>query len=537
VSTAVLIVVVAAAVGSAYLAKRVVDDQEQRLLHERTAEIASLFGLAIGSVQASLGSVAAVASATNADPTAFKTHAKKLLVSKSNASGYTSLALVRISASGPTLVTSVGTGVTAARLNEPAVLRTLARANPTGFASTPVLGSGNNLRLGYVVGPPMSAAGFVVYAEQALAPYAGVDAARDSATPFSELIGAIYASSRPDPSQLLVSSVRTVPLRGDVGRETIKVGPDQWLIEVQPRDSLVGGVARLMPWMLFALGVALALVMTAVVEVLGRRRRYAEGLVAERTQELRDSLDQLERAQQQLVLSERLAAIGQVASTVGHELRNPLGVMANAVYLLRLGTDDPTALRQLDTLDREVHSAARISSDLLDFARTRPPDWAPVDLHELVTECLAVALCPAGIEVVRDEDDGLYGVRADRDQLRQVLLNLLINAYDAVPDGGTVTISTQRLDGAVRIEVADDGAGIDEATTARLFEPFFTTKTRGTGLGLAVSKRLVEGHSGSISVTTAPGQGARFSVVLPLISATPRTAPDPETAEPAGASS
>jgi signal transduction histidine kinase len=535
VSTTVLIVVMSAAVGSAFLAQGVVDDQERRLLHERTGEVASLYNIAVQSVQASLGSAAAVASATDANPQSFATYAQRLLVSKANPGGYAAVALVKTSASSPRLVAAVGKGVTAARLSESAVSRALTRTTPGGFLSTPVLGSGSNLRIGFVLGPPASPPGFAVYVEQVLAPYAGVDAPRTSTTPFSELIGAIYASAQPDSSQVLVSSARTLPLRGNVARQTIKVGPDEWLIEIKPRSSLVGGSANVMPWMLFALGAALALVLTAVVEVLGRRRRYAEALVEARTQELRDSLDQLERAQQQLVLSERLAAIGQVASTVGHELRNPLGVMANAVYLLRLRTDDAASLRQLDTLDREVHSAARISSDLLDFARTRDPDWTTVDLADLVSECLSVVPRPAGVEVVRNETGGLDDVRADRDQLRQVLVNLLTNAYDAMPDGGTITISTRRLDGAVRIEVADDGVGLDDETKARLFEPFFTTKARGTGLGLAVSKRLVEAHSGTISVTSVRGEGARFAVVLPLATAAPRTAP--EATHPAGATS
>jgi signal transduction histidine kinase len=156
-------------------------------------------------------------------------------------------------------------------------------------------------------------------------------------------------------------------------------------------------------------------------------------------------------------------------------------------------------------------------------------------LHGLISECLSVVPHPDNVELVRHEAAELGEIRADRDQLRQVLLNLLTNAYEAMPDGGTLTLSTERLDGAVRIEVADDGQGADETTQERFFEPFFTTKTRGTGLGLAVCKRLIEAHSGSISVDTAPGQGARFALVVPRTPIAPRTAPDAVNSEPAGA--
>ena len=530
-STVVVCVTLAASIGSAYLAKRVVDDQENRLLRERTAEVAALYTVAISSTQASLASAAAVASATGADPKAFTRYAKTLLLSTANPNGYAALALVSTSGAAARLVAAVGSGVTTSHLALPEVARNVTRAVSASFVSTPVLHEGTDLRLGFALGPPTSPPGFVVYAEQTLLPYATVDAPRAANTPFTELVGVIYGSATPDPSQVLQSSVRKVPVRGShVERQTIPVGPDKWLIEIRARGSLVGGVASAMPWVLLGLGLALALVITAVVEVLARRRGYAEALVEERTQELRTSFEQLEEAQHQLVLSERLAAIGQVASTVGHELRNPLGVMANAVYLLRLRIDDPSATRQLDLLDRELQSAARISSDLLDFARTREPTPRPVDLNELVTESLSVVARPSGVEVMRRDATDIGSVAVDRDQLRQVLINLISNAFEALSDGGTVTVSIERLDGAVRIEVADDGPGIDEDTKARVFEPFFSTKARGTGLGLAVCKRLVEAHGGVLAVASAPGEGARFAVVLPRI---PTATPAPSSESPA----
>jgi signal transduction histidine kinase len=272
-------------------------------------------------------------------------------------------------------------------------------------------------------------------------------------------------------------------------------------------------------------GVLLALLATGIVETLVRRREYALGLVAARTEELEDSLAELASAHDQLVRSERLAAIGQLASTVGHELRNPLGVISNALYLLR-GDFGPApsapALRHLNTADREVSAATVIVSDLLEFARERKPVLDRVDIRSLVDEVLSVAPAPSGIAVVPELPDEPLEAPADRDMLRQVLLNLVTNAYQAMPDGGMLTLTATGGAGVVQVRVQDTGSGMSPETQSRLFEPFFTTKARGVGLGLAVSRRLVEAHGGDIVVESQEGRGSTFRMVLPSI-ARPRS--------------
>jgi two-component system sensor histidine kinase HydH len=283
-----------------------------------------------------------------------------------------------------------------------------------------------------------------------------------------------------------------------------------------------------MPWAILAAGVLTALLACAIVETLARRREYAMSLVRLRTDELERSMGELADAHEQLVRQERLAAIGQLASTIGHELRNPLGVLSNAVYLLRgdLG-HNPTeaAQRHLAAAEREVSAATVIVSDLLEFARHRDPVLLEVEVPDLIQEVLGVLPPPTGVTVTTEIAPAVR-LRADRDQLRQLLLNLLSNAYQSMPDGGRVVVGAAAGGGVVRMWVTDSGEGIPQDVRARLFEPFFTTKARGVGLGLAVCQRVVAAHHGEIVVESAPGEGSTFRVTMPAVAAPRQPADD-----------
>ncbi|MBV9255163.1 MAG: ATP-binding protein, partial [Actinobacteria bacterium] len=172
--------------------------------------------------------------------------------------------------------------------------------------------------------------------------------------------------------------------------------------------------------------------------------------------------------------------------------------------------------RHLGTAEREVAAATLIISDLLEFARAREPIVASVDVAPLVDEALEVAPPPEGITVSRQVDGNTPAVAADRDQLRQVLLNLITNGYDAMSQGGVLTVATSSTNGTVSIKVSDQGDGMSEETRSHVFEPFFTTKARGVGLGLAVTQRIVGAHGGNIAVDSRPGAGATFTVSLPV---------------------
>jgi len=209
--------------------------------------------------------------------------------------------------------------------------------------------------------------------------------------------------------------------------------------------------------------------------------------------------------------------MGQLASTVGHELRNPLAVIMNVLYLLETmaGAGASEAMRRhLATAKRETSAATLIVSDLLDYSAERVPMSASVQLADLVTEALSVVPPPTGVEVVKHVEPDTE-INADRDQIRQVLLNLITNGYDSMPDGGVLDVSVRSAGDSAQITVTDTGMGMDEATTSRIFTPFYTTKSRGIGLGLAVTKRVVEAHGGTISMQSTPSVGTSFTVTVP----------------------
>jgi signal transduction histidine kinase len=237
-----------------------------------------------------------------------------------------------------------------------------------------------------------------------------------------------------------------------------------------------------------------------------------ETQVAQRTEELH-------RAQETLVKKERLATLGQLSSSVGHELRNPLGVMTNAVYFLEMTLgDSPAKVREyLGILRTQIRLSEKIVTDLLDFARIRPPQRARVSIGDIVGEQLSRVTIPASVQVDRSGVDSSITVFVDAVQVGQVILNLITNAVQAMePAGGTLTIRSRKSASFVFIDVGDTGAGIAPENLARVFEPLFTTKARGIGLGLSVSRTLAGSNGGQLTVESEPGQGATFSLALPL---------------------
>ena len=523
-SVAVLLVVSGLAVAGCLITRNVVADQEHKLLKQRTEEAALYLSTAVSSVQTELASLAASAAATEESASAFE-QSTGLLTSVPG--GFTSVALVS-AGPPPTVIASSGSGLAdgLGDVRAGAVSTALAKVGLTGsLVATPLFTIGDSRRLGFAYASP-SLPQAVIYAETELTS----TQASTQSQPFNELVAAVYASPRVADDQLVAASndKEKLPLTGSTVSVRTAVGQgDPWLLVAKARHPLVGSVATWTPWALLGAGLLAALLAMIIVETMARRREYALGLVKVRTEELQQSLADLAAAHEQLVRQERLAGIGQLASTVGHELRNPLGVISNAVYLLRgdLGpSPTPAAQRHLATAEREVSAATVIVSDLLEFARERQPVVDNVDVPGLIDEVLAILPPPTGVSIERHGGSGVTA-RGDREMLRQVLLNIIGNGYQAMPDGGRLTVDVAAPDGAVRIDVADSGVGMSAEARERLFEPFFTTKPRGVGLGLAVTKRLVEAHNGSIDVVTEEGQGTRFTVVLPVIAA-PRNSSD-----------
>ncbi|MBL8953781.1 MAG: GAF domain-containing protein [Myxococcaceae bacterium] len=238
--------------------------------------------------------------------------------------------------------------------------------------------------------------------------------------------------------------------------------------------------------------------------------------------DLRQSYSSLEKAQAEVVRHERLAALGELAAVMAHEVRNPLGVIFNSLTSLkRRAAADPESALLLGIVGEEADRLNRIVGDLLDFARPYEAERSPIEIEPIVASAVeaAFAATNAQVKVVTQVARELPRFVVDGHLVRQAVLNLVVNAIQAMPKGGTVTVkvSAQQKNGsaAARIEVEDEGVGISPQTEKHIFQPFFTTKATGTGLGLAVVKRIVDAHHGEISVRRARGGGTTFTVTLP----------------------
>jgi two-component system NtrC family sensor kinase len=252
-----------------------------------------------------------------------------------------------------------------------------------------------------------------------------------------------------------------------------------------------------------------------------------EQKVDSRTQELR-------RAQAETMRGEKLASVGLLASGVAHELNNPLtGILTFSHLLRRKMPDNSEDAEDMDLVIRETKRCAAIIKRLLDFAREKHPEKKFTDLNQVIEDTVRIVERPAhlrDIEIAVNLDRTLPPVWIDADQIKQVVMNMLVNAQHAVEEKGTITISTRRASDPrtaasgqkpmVTISIVDTGCGIPENNLKRIFDPFFTSKDvgKGTGLGLSVSHGIVEAHGGFIDVQSKAGEGSTFRVFLPLTS-------------------
>jgi PAS domain S-box-containing protein len=240
-------------------------------------------------------------------------------------------------------------------------------------------------------------------------------------------------------------------------------------------------------------------------------------------EELQAANEELREAQEQLVRSERLAAIGQLAGGVGHELRNPLGAIKNAAYYVKgkvakseLGQKEPRVMEFLNIMDDEIDSANKIINDLLGFSRVGKPAVSPTQIKKVIDDALTHSTIPGNIEVAKKLDAELPQVEIDTDQVHQVLVNMILNAVQAMPDGGKLTIGARGKKEFLEIEIADSGCGIPEEAIDKIFDPLYTTRAKGIGLGLAVCKAIINRHEGNIEVKSEVGKGTTFTIKLPL---------------------
>jgi len=231
----------------------------------------------------------------------------------------------------------------------------------------------------------------------------------------------------------------------------------------------------------------------------------------------------LRGAQEQVVRSERLAAIGQLAGGVGHELRNPLGAIKNAAYYVKgkvakseLAHKEPRVIEFLNIMDDEIDTSNQIINDLLGFSRVGKPSVLPTQIKNVIEDALSPTTIPESIKLIKKLGAELPQIEIDASQIHQVLMNLITNAVQAMAEGGNLTIAAREKESFLEVEIADTGCGIPEEAVGKIFDPLFTTKAKGIGLGLAVCKTIIDRHEGKIAVKSQAGKGTTFTIRLPL---------------------
>ncbi|MEO8594093.1 MAG: ATP-binding protein [Candidatus Solibacter sp.] len=256
--------------------------------------------------------------------------------------------------------------------------------------------------------------------------------------------------------------------------------------------------------------------LTAVATGRERRLRHHYQQVAER---LSGVYEKVQANFEGMKRAERLSALGQLSAGLAHEIRNPLASISGAASILaRTESLDPKSSKCLEIISSECERLNGLLTNFLNFARPRPPCLQTIQLEPVLENVLALASHGVRGKTVHFEkkvDAGLHPVECDPEQLEQVLLNLMINATEASPDGGIVTLSASAEESRIAIGVVDHGHGVASAHIDRLFDPFFTTKEHGTGLGLPVAHQIVRQMGGSLLAQANADRGMTFSVVLP----------------------
>lgn len=272
----------------------------------------------------------------------------------------------------------------------------------------------------------------------------------------------------------------------------------------------------------------------ALLDIRAQRQALLDSL----EQQVQDRTAALKKAQERMVQSEKLSSLGRLAASIAHEINNPLaGILTYAKLLVRTLEEAPPdqaardkIIGQLKLVERETQRCTAIVRNLLDFARERPLKLGEVDVNAAISEALFLISNQSRMQNVKVEQDlqPVPPVEADFGQIRQALVNILINACDAMPGGGTLAVRSHRVGEQVEIDVRDTGIGISPADLKKVLDPFFSTKEKGTGLGLSVVYGIVERHGGALRIDSTPGEGTTVTIALPALGTGGPVAHEPE---------
>jgi signal transduction histidine kinase len=507
VTLAIGAIIVLLSIGGYFFLNHSVDQQESALLSSNTTDAGETATYALNGVISGLSDTAGVVQLTKASPSQVFdymhiSHLSQALVQKEG-DRYVVVAST-ISALRP-----------GEALTGPATATIQLATGKEGVSGPVTSGDGTFSDARFAQQVPPIPSGLYIYEQLRIPTH--INLALVIGKAYNGLNAALYGPGPPRPSNLLLISTKAYPLASPTAQTSVQIGGSEWTLVANARTPFVSGLASSGPLILLVMGLLIALMVGLTVETVQRRHRYAQALVEERTADLNASVHELKTTQDALVQQERLSAVGEMASVIGHELRNPLAAVTNALFIVRgdLGTDvTPVTEKYLSMAERETSKAAVLADDLTAFVRPREMVESEIDVPGLVDEVLSATPHPEDVRV--DVDVAACSLVGDRGQLAEVLTNLVTNAYQAMPEGGTVRLGAFCNDGHATFTVEDSGNGIQDTTKERIFEPFFTTKDSGTGLGLAIVQRLVQAHGGEISLENAASGGVRATVVLPV---------------------
>jgi signal transduction histidine kinase len=536
----VLALLVAAAVGASVTASHVVRDNEEQLLHDRTGEVRSLLESIGTTYEAQMASVAAIAQVTDGDVIQFRT-AVEGVDSRAATAAEGGWGLLRRTPAGYVSEAVVGAPTAAADL-PPEWTAGLDEAAAGHFTVLGVMGSGMARRLGMASGRPGIGGDVVVYNESSLVGAAASSAGGED-SPIVGVAMALYVGTEADPTQLVLGIGKVT---GHVERAVVDISGAKVFLEVSATEPLGDPLATHLPGLLLATGVLLGLSIASVVELSQRRRDDALSTVTDLERQnclLDQALSDQQAAEaarsaleDELRQAQRLEAVGQLAGGVAHDFNNVLAVILSYADLATDTATDPRTVADLESIQSAARSGAGLTRQLLQFSRQGEREASIVDVNERILDMVKMLDRTLGEDITLHTalSAGRAPILTDAVELDQVILNLVVNARDAVGRGGSISIGTEvvELDPVdlvhlptlapgphLRLTIRDDGRGMEPDVLARAFEPFFTTKGRGqgTGLGLSTVYGIVQRQGGHVIARSTPGAGTTVEVLLPLV--------------------
>ena len=510
-------------IGSLVLTVNAVDSNEARQLERKSEEVSAILSTSLAEVRSALTVLASLTGVEQEE--AFGISATSLLTENVRAIGQ-----VFADADVFTVTASTGGGLLVGQPLDGDRLALVQRASAATDVVTSVIHLPNELRLGYALRSSLSPSR-IVLREATINPAKVTTAVRGYA--FGDISASLYVGDVARPDQLVLTTTSAAITTGH--RERLTVGADRWVLLTNANAPLQGWLIEWSPWIVIFVGVLLTMSMSALVETLVRRRAYALSLVGARTRELELALAQ----QTELELGQRMArkdaelanqAKNAFLSRMSHELRTPLNGVLGFAQVLEL---DDLRDSQRDAVQQILKGGWHLLdliNEVLDISRIESGNISlspePVLACELLEESVSLIQPLAtelGVRIGADPYPGCdVHVLADRQRAKQVLLNLLSNAVKYNRIGGTVDLSCERVDDMLRMNVIDTGPGIRDADLERLFMPFDrlgaeASDVEGTGIGLALSQKLAGAMGGTLTVTTAVGEGSTFTLSLPVV--------------------